>query len=90
MVKFMELLTPYEGTTYSDINDGCELTYQERLIDGQEEIDMLLDDGEDALRDYIIKNADFEYDDRYKLYGGMIVMSVNKETGDIEWYLRED
>ena len=91
MVKFIELLVPYEGTTYSEISDnGCELTYEERLNIGREEMEDLLSEGEDGLRNYVIKHADFEYDDCYKLYGSMVVISVLKETGDIDWYLRED
>jgi hypothetical protein len=89
MVKFLELLKPYEGTTHSEIYGGWELTYQERLEYGQDEIDMLWDD-EGSFRNYIIEHADYDYDDCYKMYGGMVIMSVEKETGNIYWWLRED
>lgn len=90
-VNFIELLKPYEGATFSDINDeGCELTYDERLKMGQAEMLMLLSDGKDALREFIIKQCDCDYEDYSNLYGGMIVLSLNKITNEITWWLRED
>lgn len=91
MITFMEYLSPYKGTTFSEIDDGCQLTYEERLEIGKNELGELLSEySEDELRNHIIENADFEYDNIYRYYRLMIVLTVEKETGNIIWWLRED
>ena len=90
-VNFLEVLKPYKGTTFSDLyGGGCELTYDERLKIGQAEMLLMLSDGKETLYNYIITHCDNDYKDYCNLYGGMIVMSANKITNKITWWLRED
>lgn len=88
-IQFLEVLRPYAGKTYSGIRGGIEITYEERLLLGHKEINSLIKMG-DRLKDIVIRDPDFEYDDCCRKYYDIVVLDVAKETGKITWWLRDD
>lgn len=41
------------------------------------------------LSDYVVKKCDYEYDDCYKKYEGMLILTVYR-NGIFSWDIRED
>lgn len=88
-IKFVSTVERYEGKTlYGDVD---ELIYDERIRMALRELGTLMNDCKRSfdLSDYIIKNCDYEYDDCYKKYEGMLILTAYK-TGNFSWDIRED
>lgn len=96
LIEYDKRLPKYNGRTesgtYEDYHKGKGLTYDERIQFAVSELEQILGSmtSIDHLIRNIIKNADFEYDDCYKKYEGMLVFVVKKNSNKLCWYVRED
>lgn len=88
-IKFVSTVEKYDGKTlYGDIK---ELTYDERILMALKELNSIINNCNSSsdLRDYIVRNCDYEYDDCYKKYEGMLILTAYRND-TFNWDIRED